>query len=210
MHLLTATKTEALNKLSDSPPIEGKSKCNDVTVEFRASSQFDRRDQMLGAINEALTKEQQKMLVVCNSARMAHQLFEKYKTDAAVTIPIEHRLKFGKVALGKLVEHFKKSGVESRLIDKLGSQFFRDTDVVLDDLPNGTSVKVSLQEIVAKTTEIMERQCWQVKHALSECNRHNGESMEVFLTYPMPRQIAGVLQEQLEGATEPSETTSRG
>lgn len=202
LHLLTATKTEALNKLNDSQPIDGKSKCNNVTVEFRTSGQFNRRDQIIGAINESLAAERQKILVVCNSARTAHQLFEKYKTETATTISVEHRLKFGKVTLGSLIGCFEKVGVEDKLINKLRDQLFRDADVILDDVPNSTSVKVSLQEIVTKATEIMERQCWYVKHALWERNRHSGESLEVYLRHPMPRQIATVLQERLEDAEE--------
>ena len=203
LHLLTATKTEALNRLSDSQPIDGKSKCDDVAVEFRSSAQFNRQDQMIvGAINEALTEEHRKVLVVCNSARMAHQLFEKYKTDTATTIPVEHRLKFGKVILGELIEFFQRAEVESRLIDKLSNQLFRDTDVVLDDVPDGIPINLSLQEIVASATEILERQCWRVKHALWERNQHSGESLEGILRHPMPRQIATILKERLKDIKE--------
>ena len=198
LHLLTATKTETLNKLSDSQPIDGKSKCDDVTVEFRSRGQFDRHDQMVvGAVNEALTTGRQKVLVVCNSARTAHQLFEKCKTDAATNIPAEHRLKFGKVTLGGLIEYFQNAGVESRLIDKLSNQLFRDADVVLDDVPDGTSINLSLHEIVASVTEILDRQCWRVKHALWERDQHSEESLEGILRHPMPRQIATVLQGRL-------------
>ena len=201
LHLLTATKTAALEKLNNSQPIDGKSKCADVAVEFRSSGQFNRRDEMIiGAINEALTEEQQKVLVVCNSARTAHQLFEKYKTTNTATIAAEHRLKFGKVTLGELIGYLERAGVENTLIDKLSDQLFRDEDVVLDDIPDSTSIKLSLQEIVAGTTETMERQCWRVKHALWECNQHTGESLEVFLRHPLARQIAAVLQEQLRNA----------
>ena len=199
LHLLTATKTEALEQLNNSHPIDGKSKCDNVTVELRSSGQFDRRDQMIvGAINEALTEKQQKVLVVCNSARTAHQLFEKYKTDKIATIPVEHRLKFGKVTLGALIRYLENAGVESELIDRLSNQLFREEDIVLDDIPDGTLIKLSLQEIVAVTTETMERQCWRVKNALWECNQHTGESLEVFLRQPLARQIVAVLQDRLE------------
>ena len=201
LHLLTATKTEALEQLNNSQPIDGRSKCDDVTVEFRSSGQFDRRDQMIvGAINEALTARQQKVLVVCNSARAAHQLFEKYKTDNVTTIAAEHRFKFGKVTLGGLIGYFEKAGVESELIDKLSGQLFHEEDIVLDDIPDGTLIDLSLQKIVAAATETMERQCWRVKHALWERNQHSGESLEMFLRHSLPRQIAAVLQKRLENA----------
>ena len=201
LHLLTATKTEALEKLNNSQPIDGKSKCDNVAVEFRSSGQFDRRDEMIvGAINEALTDEQQKVLVVCNSARIAHQLFEKYQTDNTATIAVEHRLKFGKVTLGELIGYLERTGVENTLINKLSDQLFRDEDVVLDDIPDGTSINLSLQEIVAGATETIERQCWRVKHALWKRTQHTGESLEGFLRHPLARQIAAVLQERLENA----------
>ena len=201
LHLLTATKTEALEQLNNSHPIDGKSKCDNVTVELRSSGQFDRRDQIIvGAINEELTAGQQKVLLVCNSARAAHQLFEKYKTDKTATIPVEHRLKFGKVTLGALIGYLENAGIESELIDRLSNQLFREEDVVLDDVPDGTPICLSLQEIVAAATETMERQCWRVKHALWEYNQHTGESLEIFLRHSLPRQIAAVIQERLENA----------
>jgi len=95
LHILTATPTEALKRLSGAPEIRGQSKCADVRVEFRPCNRFDRGEHIVQAVSEALAAGQRKVLVVCNSARMTHQLFESHRVDDVSTIPVEDRLRFG-------------------------------------------------------------------------------------------------------------------
>ena len=134
LHVLTATPEEGLKRLHAAKPITGKSKCADVSVEVRASGRFDRTQQFVDAVDEALQVGQQKVLLVCNSARMAHQLFEKCKVEETSTIPIEHRLRFGKIELGNLIEWLEKGGIEKELLTELSERMFRDEDVVLADV----------------------------------------------------------------------------
>ncbi len=202
LHILTATPTTGLQGLNGAESIEGKSKCYDVGVEFRSSGRFDRRDRFSNAINETLDAGQRKVLVVCNSARMAHQLFEKFRVADANAIPLEHRLEFGKVKLGDLTRCLTGAGVEKGSIDDLGMLLSREEDVVLADIPNGTEICLPLQEVVAQVTETLESQCWLVKRALRDQAQHPGETLESLLkNRPLSCRIVAGVRQRLKDAT---------
>lgn len=202
LHILTATPTVGLQELSGTKAVEGKSKCNDVSVEIRPSGRFDRRDQLTSAINGALDSGQRKVLVVCNSARMAHQIFEKYKVANASAIPLEHRLNFGKVKLGELAECLTKAGVKKESTDELSMRLSREEDVFLADVPDGTEVCLPIQEVVAQATETLENQCWLVKRALRDRVQRPGETWESLLnSRPLPCRIVAAVRSRLEAAT---------
>ncbi len=198
LHVLTATPTEALQRLNNATPIVGRSKCQDVAVELRPCGRFDRSDAMVTAINEALAAGRRKVLVVCNSARAAHQLFEKYRVNDSTTIPVEHRLRFGKVELGDLFQWLEASGIEQEILEGLNARFFREEDITLSDLPSGARVALPFQEVVVGVTEVLEQQCWRVKRALWERGQKPSESLEALLhNRPLPCAIVAALREQL-------------
>ncbi len=202
LHVLTATPVEGLERLHATQPITGKSKCADVKVEVRASGRFDRAQQFMNAVGEALQGGQRKILLVCNSARMAHQLFEQCKVEDTSTIPVEHRLRFGKIALGHLTQWLEKVGVEQELLAELQKRLLRDDDVVLADVPNNTLISLPLEEVLLHAQEILERQCWQVKRALWHRTQHPAETWESLLhNRPLPCRIMAAVRTQLKQTT---------
>lgn len=199
LHILTATPTPGLKQLNRAESTPGKSKCSDVEVEMQPGGYRDRDQQFVTAINEALNTGKHKVLVVCNSARMAHQLFEKYRVNDVSKIPVEHRLKFGKVSLGDLVNYLEKVGIEKELIDELCQRLLREENIVLDDVPNGIELKLRLVDVVTQATEVLERQCWQIKRVLWEHAQRTGETWESLLNNrPLPCRIIAVMRTQLE------------
>ncbi|WP_165874335.1 DEAD/DEAH box helicase [Rubrobacter taiwanensis] len=201
LHILTATPTTGLRELSGAEDIPGKSKCNSVSVEIRPSGRFDRRDQFTKAINEMLDSGQRKVLVVCNSARMAHQLFEKYRVADISAIALEHRLKFGKVKLDDLMRCLTEAGVQKESTDELSVRLSGEGDVVLADIPDGTELNLPLQEIVAQATEALENQGWLVKRALRDRAQYPGETWEALLkNRPLPCRIVAAVRQRLEAA----------
>ncbi len=202
LHILTATPTEALKGLSGAPEIRGQSKCDDVRVEFRPCNRFDRGEHIVQAVSEALAAGQRKVLVVCNSARMTHQLFESHKVDDVSTIPVEHRLRFGKVTLGALIKWLEKSDVETGLIDALSNNLLGEEDIVLGEISDGTVLRLPLQNVIAHAAEVLDRQCWQVKRALWERNQCTGETWESLLNNRrLPCLIIAALRKRLESAS---------
>ncbi|HHY94793.1 MAG TPA: DEAD/DEAH box helicase [Firmicutes bacterium] len=199
LHVLTATPTNELERLNSAEPIIGKSKCSDVQVELRTSGWGDRAERFANAVNEMLEADSRKVLVVCNSARVAHQLFKQHRVEDTSTIPVEHRLRFGQVTLGRLTQWFNKTNVKKELVDELNKHLFREEDVVLEDVPDGTTIDLTLQDIVAHATEVLERQCWWVKRALWEQSQRPGESWESLLhKRPLPCRIVAAVRKRLD------------
>ncbi len=208
LHILTATPTDALRQLNQAVRVDGKSKCHDVNVEFRLRAPSEKRaGQFVSTVDEVLDAEHSKVLVVCNSARMAHQLFEsqsvrKFKAEQSSMIPIGHRLRFGKVTLGDLNVWLERAGVEKELVDELNTRLVREEDVILADLPDGTALNLPLQDIVTHATEVLERQCWRVKHALWERYQQPGETWESVLNNrPLPCRIIAAVRNRLMQAS---------
>lgn len=200
-HILTATPTEALQRLNNGVRITGRSKCGDVSVGFKACGLFDRVDAIVSALDEALESGRNKVLVVCNSARVAHQLFERFKTDvgANTQLLMKHQLRFGKVEFGELLQWLEQVGVEHDILDGIRGRFFREEAIMLSDLPDGTTVILPLEDVICKVTEIMERQCWRIKQVLRKQKQHSGETCESLLqNQPLPCKIVAVLHERLK------------
>ncbi len=204
LHILTATPTAELQQLNNAVPVRGKSKCDDVQVEFRTRQGYDKlAEQFAGLVKESLDTGYRKVLVVCNSARMAHQLFEKFKVKDASTISVEHRFRFGKVKLGELIEWLAKAGIEKELLDRLHVTLLGEDDLTLDNVPSGKTVDLPLQEVVGQATEVLERQCWRVKRALREKTQQQGETWESLLkNRPFPCRIIAAVHSQLERAVD--------
>lgn len=201
LHVLTATPTGALQRLNNGIQIAGRSKCRDVTVEFRACGRFDRGKAMAAAIEDALDAGRRKVLVVCNSARVAHQLFEQFKVGGEAALPVTHRLRFGRIRLGKLLEFLEERGVEVEILDRMSARLFRQEDLTLQDLPAGAQVTLPLTAVVSAVTEVLERQTWLVKRALWARTQQPGETWESLLhNRPLPCQIVAALRRQLEAA----------
>lgn len=199
LHILTATPTADLQRLNDGVRIDGRSKCGTVRVEFQPCGRFDRSLAMAAAINQALDAGHDKVLVVCNSARMAHQLFQQFKANKAMALPVMHQLRFGRLELSRLLQFLEQNGVEQDILDGVSARLFREEGAVLSDLPTGTHVNLPLADLIAATTELLERQCWQVKRALWERTQQQAEPLESLLhNRPLPCQIVAVLRHRLQ------------
>lgn len=205
LHILTATPTIALRSLNGAEEIRGQSKCRDVQVELCLAENGGREAQFEKAVDGLLVGGR-KILVVCNSARAAHRLFEKHRVDDASTIPAEYRLKFGRAKLGELSAWLEQAGLAKELVDELSRRLLRDEKLALADVPNGTDLKLSLQDVVMRATEVLERQCWLVKRSLWDQSQRPGETWETCLdNRPLPCRIVAALRERLDHAGGPEE-----
>lgn len=199
LHILTATPTEGLQRLNKGTRIDGRSKCGKVTAQFRPCGTFDRADAMVDALNESLEEGRKKILVVCNSARRAHQLFENYKRNGG-SLPVKYQLQFGKVQLGKLLEWLSNSGVEqTAFLDNLRARFYQEEKPTLSELAPNVSVKLPVDKIIESVTDILERQCWRIKRVLWEQRKKPGETWESLLhNHRVPSAIVSLIRSRLQ------------
>jgi len=99
-HILTATPTEELRGLMTAgAEIKGQSKCGDVEVTFLepAGSYGERQDKLVRATESSIEEGSNKVLLVFNSADLAHRVFEVIRGKAYAEIPAEMKLRFGRV-----------------------------------------------------------------------------------------------------------------
>jgi DEAD/DEAH box helicase domain-containing protein len=201
LHILTATPTEPLQRLNAGKIITGQSKCQDVMVELLPCARFDRSDVMVTEVNEALAAGRRKILLVCNSARMAHQLFERHRNKVTMTLPAAHQLQFGKVLMDELLDWLEQSGVEPEIVEQLSTRFLSEENVTLSDLPVGAQVNLPFAEVIGVTSEVLERVGWQVKRALWEHIQKPEETWESLLhNRRLPCAVVAALQKQLVSA----------
>jgi DEAD/DEAH box helicase domain-containing protein len=88
VHYLTATSNIATQKLSPGayPPIPGRSKCGDVDLIIETKMPiWEREPRMADLSREMLTQNKKQILVVCNSARRAHRIFDSLRDNRRST-----------------------------------------------------------------------------------------------------------------------------
>ncbi|MGB9880987.1 MAG: DEAD/DEAH box helicase, partial [Anaerolineae bacterium] len=80
-HVLTATPTPELRALTKGVEVRGRSRCGDVEVSFLepVKGYDERQHKLVGAVESALVAGAQKVLLVFNSADLAHRVFESIK-----------------------------------------------------------------------------------------------------------------------------------
>ena len=131
VHYLTATASQTLQDLSPSAiEVRGRSKCTQVTLHLRPAARLERNARLEETMAEALRLGGKRILVVVNSARMAHQLFLTHGTplrDAQqrAMVPDWFWLRFAGVEAGPALDWLgarapeAESAVRRKLIESL-------------------------------------------------------------------------------------------
>lgn len=124
IHILTATPREEIFSINHGKIINGRSKCRSVDVSFFNSSPKEKTIDYKNLIEKAIINEYKKVLVICNSAAMAHRLFfdiaGKISESENVFTP-EQYLQFGRVKKSILENALRKFGVSDGTLEKLYS-----------------------------------------------------------------------------------------
>ncbi|HIC90848.1 MAG TPA: DEAD/DEAH box helicase [Syntrophaceae bacterium] len=150
LHVLTATFEDPLMKLSKGEKIDGRSKCETVKVILSIKKDlWDSQENFKTKISEALEKGFRRILVVCNSAKTAHRIFEGFTSiDKTKPLPAEYLLQFGVVKRSDFLESTKKMGISQTRFKEIISIFTRFNSPFLRDIPKDTNVKISLDEVI--------------------------------------------------------------
>ena len=169
LHILTATPTEALRVLSEAKPIYGCSKCGDVVVKFLEPvlDYRERMDTLASAVGQALAEEARKVLVVFNSAAMAHYTFEAIRGKESPVLPAETLFRFGRLEWGKLEAWMEKAGVAQETIAEVRQRMQRENDAFfLKDLAAGTTAPLPSEELMAGLAGLLREQGWALKRLI--------------------------------------------
>lgn len=172
-HILTATPTPELRRLTNGVEVRGLSKCSDVEVTFLepAISYEERRDRLIGTVESALADGAQKVLLVFNSADLAHRVFEGIKGKSLPDLSPDLQMRFGRIPWGKFKGWLEQEGMAMETVGEIEEWLKREGPYYLKDLEGGTRVCLSIETLTARIARLLEDHIYSLKRLLYSLNR---------------------------------------
>lgn len=210
-HVLTATPTPELRSLTGGIKVQGQSKCGDVMVTFLepAVSYAERQEKLVGAVETALADGAQKVLLVFNSADLAHRVFEDIKGKSLPDLPADLKWRFGRVRWGDLKTWMEQAGIEDQTREEIERRLRREERFHLKDLAAGAQVALPVEALVAQVARLVEEQGWGLKRLVYQAAREENRDLLEVVEGKLggKRRIATLLWEvvrpQLQGEVSP-------
>jgi hypothetical protein len=165
-HILTATPTEELRGLmTEGAEISGKSKCNDVDVTFLepAKGYSERQDKLIEAVESSISDGSNKVLLVFNSADLAHRVFEGIRGRSNPEISAEIRLQFGRVRWDRFKAWLVVEKIEPEIEEDIAKWLKLEVPFHLKDLAHGAKARIPTDELASRVTRLIENQSWAIK-----------------------------------------------
>jgi len=210
-HILTATPTKELRGLTTAgAEVQGQSKCGDVEVTFLepAGSYIERQEKLVEAAESSLDEGASKVLLVFNSADLAHRVFEGIRGKANVEIPAEMKLRFGRVRWGKFKAWLDKEKIESGITEDIEQWLKREEAFYLKGLADGAKANVSVDELASKFAKLLESQAWVIKRLAYSADREKNPNLFASIDARLSgksrlaRQICASLKDNTTGAVD--------
>jgi len=178
-HVLTATPTLELRNLTGGIEVQGQSKCSDVAVTFLepATNYTERQQKLVSAVEAALADGAQKVLLVFNSADLAHRVFEGIRGEFPPDLPSELMWRFGRVRWGDLKAWMEQVGIENRTREEIEQRLKREEPFHLKDLAAGTRVALPVETLTARAARLLEGQDWRLKRLVYQAAREEDRDL---------------------------------
>lgn len=188
-HVLTATPTPELRSLTGGVEVRGRSKCRDIEVTFLepAKGYVERQDKLVGAVESALADGAQKVLLVFNSADLAHRVFESIKGRARPDLPPDLLWRFGRIPWGKFKAWLEREEIAPETVGEIEQWLRQEGPFYLKDLDPGEEAYIPAEALVARVARLLEGQAWVIKRLVYSAIRENGHN----LVEAVDRRLAG-------------------
>lgn len=188
-HILTATPTPELRHLTSGAEVRGQSKCGDVEVTFLdpARGYEERQNRLIGTVESALANGAQKVLLVFNSADLAHRVFEGIKGRSRPDLPPDLQWRFGRIRWDKFKAWLDQEGMAIETVEEIERWLKREGPFYLKDLDEETWVDLSSERLAARVARLLKGQTWGLRRLLYSLNREG----EQHLIEAMDRQLGG-------------------
>jgi ERCC4-related helicase len=179
-HILTATPTEELCSLiTEGVEVRGQSKCSDVEITFLepASSYRERQDKLIEAAESSLKESANKVLLVFNSADLAHRVFESIRGKTNAELPSEMKLRLGRVRWDRFKAWLEIEKIEPEIAEQIEQWLKRDEPFYLKDLAPGAKADVPTDELASIVAKLLESQAWIIKRLAYSADREKDSSL---------------------------------
>lgn len=175
-HVLTATPTPELRILAGGPEVCGRSKCGDVEVTFLdpVKGHEERQNRLVDAVESALAAGAQKVLLVFNSADLAHRVFEG-KGRSQPDLPPDLQWRFGRIRWGQFKAWLEKKGIASEDVEEIERWLKREGPFHLKDLDARSQVLLPAENLAAKVARLLEGQVWGIKRLVYSVTSEGAE-----------------------------------
>jgi len=180
VHYLTATGNTSLQRLSPvAKRVDGVSSSGPVEVVLRACTRDQTDDAFIGGLHEALDRGCERVLVVCNSAKRAHILFNRLASrprgDAwRANVPQAFWEQFGLVKLGQAISTLE--GIVPESGKYLRRRARDELKIRARDLSSG-DVFLRSEYLVALGAQQIERDIGVLQRALQHPEARNGDRL---------------------------------
>jgi len=177
-HILTATPTPELRHLTKGKEVHGRSRCGDVEVTFLepTNGYNERRDKLVNAVESALADGAQKVLLVFNSADLAHRVFEGIQGKSRPRLSPDLLWRFGRIPWEKFKAWMEKEGIATEAVAEIERWLKREGPFYLKDLEPGQSVDIPADVLMAHMARLLEEemQCFQrIVYAVARDDEHD-------------------------------------
>ncbi|MGQ9555765.1 MAG: helicase-related protein, partial [Anaerolineae bacterium] len=177
-HVLTATPTSELRNLTGGTEVRGRSKCGDIEVTFLepAKGYDERQDKLVGAVESALADGAQKVLLVFNSADLAHRVFEGIKGKTGPDLPPDLQWRFGRIRWDKFKDWLEREKIATETVEEIERWLKQEGPFYLKDLAEG-EVDISTETLATKVARLLEGQTWSIKRLIYSAARENEKDL---------------------------------
>lgn len=165
-HILTATPHDDLWALTtDGIEIRGKSKCGPVGLDLLEPQEniSAGRSQMISSVNQVLNQGAKKVLLVFNSAAVAHATFHRYHGKKP-KLPVELKQKYGRVWLSSLRKWMRDEGIDEIAVREVNQAIPPYETVALRELDAPGNVTLNSADVMNALTTLLSS---QVKHLMN-------------------------------------------
>jgi len=178
-HVLTAIPTSELRSLTAGVEVRGRSRCGNVEVTFLepARGYAERQNKLVSGVESALADGAQKVLVVFNSADLAHRVFESIKGSPRPDLPSDLLWRFGRIPWGKLSAWMEEEGMAPETFAEIERWLRREGPFYLKDLESGQSVDIPAEILAAQVARFLEGQSRHIKRLVYTAARENGDGL---------------------------------
>ena len=157
LHILTATPQNELKNISNTPTINGKSRCSDVKVTILNCGRLEKADMIEKSIDKAIESGAQKILVISNSAITVHKLFlkqKKIKDKKNLFLDAKYYFQFGYIKQIEMETFLRRKGFSEHVLELFRKNTLKEKRMHLEDF-NAVKVRVNNESLCNHLVEII-------------------------------------------------------